>query len=319
MRKIYYMRKMLLAMFLLPVLLISQTKCKLRIYTEIENYYLYIDDKLLGQNIKAIDTMSCEDHYIKVVYDNVIVFSEILSFKENESKSILIKKTKEVDEKLLKSKAKQIEEYKREKVDIMISKKYITTTDVNLQHYTYNPLFPNYYSLNYSGATFGQNITSTEEISDWFFVKGGNIKLSELEFIKMHNKFTSNVIYLKNVQDKINNIDEKNKLIAKKNKKKTYIMNFGIFIFVVGTIMFLWGLIEVLIPLLLTTDTAMNVFFIGLAGFLIGMPFTFIKLLPLISYPDHYLSLEDAMKMKDEYNSKLKEKLGLPQDFDVVK
>jgi len=32
-----------------------------------------------------------------------------------------------------------------------------------------------------------------------------------------------------------------------------------------------------------------------------------------------YLSLKEAMKMKDEYNSKLKEKLGLPQDFDVIK
>jgi hypothetical protein len=313
------MKKMLSALLMLPVILISQTKCKLRIYTEIEDYYLYIDDKLLGQNIKAIDTMSCEDHYIKVVYDNVIVFSEILSFKENESKSILIKKTKEVEEKLLKSKTEQIKEYKREKVDIMISKKYVTTTDVNLQHYTYNPLFPNYYSLNYSGATFGQNVTSTQEISDWFLVKGGNIKITELEFIKMHNKFTSNVIYLKNVQDKINNIDEQNKIIAKKNKKRNTIMGFGAFIFLIGSLMLVWGLIEILVPLFLTTDTAINVSFVGLIGFLIGLPFAFIKPLPLVPYPEHYLSLEEAMKMKDEYNSKLKEKLGLPQDFDVIK
>jgi hypothetical protein len=135
----------------------------------------------------------------------------------------------------------------------------------------------------------------------------------------MHNKFTSNVIYLKNVQDKINNIDEQNKIIAKKNKKRNTIMGFGAFIFLIGSLMLVWGLIEILVPLFLTTDTAINVSFVGLIGFLIGLPFAFIKPLPLVPYPEHYLSLEEAMKMKDEYNSKLKEKLGLPQDFDVIK
>lgn len=93
----------------------------------------------------------------------------------------------------------------------------------------------------------------------------------------MHNKLTSNIIYLKNVQDKINNIDQQNKIIAKKNKKRNTIIGFGGFIFLIGTLMFVWGLIEILVPLFLTTDTAINVFLVGLIGFLIGLPFTFIN------------------------------------------
>ncbi|GIV27770.1 MAG: hypothetical protein KatS3mg027_1584 [Bacteroidia bacterium] len=313
------MKKFFLIIVLFSNALLAQQKCKLRIYTEIDNYYLYIDNKLIGKNIDAIDTISCEDHYIKVMFDNVIVFSEILSFKENESKSILIKKTKEVEEKLLKSKAEEIEQYKREKVEVMISKKYITTTDVNLQHYSYNPMFPNYYSLNYAGATFGQNITSTQEITDWFFVKGGSVKLNELDFIKLHSQYTSNIIYLNQVSNQIKQIDDQNKIIEKKNKKKSMWMNFGGIVFLIGTLLMAWGFIEILVPLFLTSDTAINVFFFGLGGFLIGMPFTFMKTLPYLTYPEHFLKLEDAMKMKDEYNAKLKEKLGLPKDFDVIK
>lgn len=299
--------------------LLAQQRCKLRIYTEIDDYYLYIDNHLLGKNVSAIDTLSCEDHYIKVTYDNVVVFSEILTFKENESKSILIKKTKEVEEKLLKSKADEIEKYKREKVDVMISKQYVTTTDVNLQHYSYNPMFPNYYSLNYSGATFGESVTTTQEISDWFFAKGGAVKLKEIEFIKLHNTLTSNIVYLQNVNEKVKQIDEENKKIEKKNKKKSMWMNLGGTLFLFGILFMVWGFIEILVPIFLTTDTAVNVFFFGLGGFLVGMPFTFMKLLPYVSYPDHFISLEDAIKMKDEYNAKLKENLGLPKDFDVLK
>ncbi len=45
------MKGILLMLTLTGTALLAQQRCKLRIYTEINNYYLYIDNQLLGKKI----------------------------------------------------------------------------------------------------------------------------------------------------------------------------------------------------------------------------------------------------------------------------
>lgn len=49
--------------------------CSLYIYSEFDNYKVYIDDIFKGSNLKKIDSITCTEHYIKIMYEDVNVFS----------------------------------------------------------------------------------------------------------------------------------------------------------------------------------------------------------------------------------------------------
>lgn len=292
-------------------------KCALYIYSEFDNYNVYIDDALIGTNIKKIDSIDCGEHYIKITYQDIIVFGEILQFNEHQLKKILIKKTKEIEEKLLSSKSKELAEYRRKKISIGINKQYITTTDVQLNQYAYKPLFGNYYGLNYSGNISGvQFSVSEEKITDWFFVEGGYIKMSDYDFIKNYCELTKNCSDYQKSQQLKENILQQNEKIERINKKRKFWSGlFGI-LFIIGMLMFVWGFIEILVPLFLNSEFALQIFFVGLGMFLIGLFGLGIKVKPYQSFPDKLLSLKDALKMIDDYNAALKKQLDLPDNVD---
>lgn len=286
--------------------------CKLYIYSEFDNYSLYIDNKYIGDNVKEKDSIECNEHYIKITYQDVIVFSEIIKFNENEIKKILIKKTKEVEEKLLSSKTKEVSEYRRRKISLGIEKKYITTTNVNLDQYTFKPLFGNYYGLNYSGKISGIQFSESEEkITDWFFTESGITKLTDIEFFEKYCKLTKKCgLY----QFEMKRLEEHFKKIDKINKKRTFWMNFFAILSLIGGISLFWGIIEYIIPIFLTSGSADNLVFFGIIALVIGV----LGILPIkiepYSSPPRLISLKEALKMIDEYNAALKKELNLPEN-----
>lgn len=292
--------------------------CSLYIYSEFDNYKVYIDDIFKGSNLKKIDSITCTEHYIKIMYEDVNVFSEILNFKSNEVKKILIKKTKEIEEKFLATKTKEIQEYRRRKISIGVNKKYITTTEVALNKYDFKPLFGNYYGLNYSGNISGVQFSESEEkITDWFFIEGGYIKLDDETFLKNYCNLTNNCSMYNQTQEDKKKVDEYNKNISKINKKRNTLIGIFAFFWTIGVLSFVWGFIEVLVPMFLDADMAMNLF---VGGLIISVAFLFplvgIRLKSYQSYREKWVDLKDALKLIDEYNSALKKQLNLPENID---
>ncbi|GAB4202989.1 MAG: hypothetical protein Fur0023_09490 [Bacteroidia bacterium] len=316
-----HMKKSLIFVSLLLIQLIvfaQQNSCKLYLYSEFDNYDLYIDDVFKGKNVKSIDSMECGEHYVKVIYEDIVVFSEIISFGNNELKKLLLKKTKDVEEKILSAKSKEIAEYRRKKISIGIDKKYITTTNVALNQYTYKPLYGNYYGLNYSGNISGIQFSESEEkITDWFFVEGGYVRMSDYEFIANYCQLTGNCEKYMDIQKRKEYIDAENKKIEKINKRRMMWSGILAVVFVFGFLSLLWGFLELLVPLILNdVDMAINIFIGGLVFTLIGLFGLGIKFKHLMSLPDKLLSLREALKMIDEYNLLLKKKLNLPESVD---
>lgn len=243
---------------------------------------------------------------------------EILNFKSNEVKKILIKKTKEIEEKFLATKTKEIQEYRRRKISIGVNKKYITTTEVALNKYDFKPLFGNYYGLNYSGNISGVQFSESEEkITDWFFIEGGYIKLDDETFLKNYCNLTNNCSMYNQIQDDKKKVDEYNKNISKINKKRKTLIGIFAFFWTIGVLSFVWGFIEVLVPMFLDADMAMNLF---VGGLIISVAFLFplvgIRLKSYQSYREKWVDLKDALKLIDEYNSALKKQLNLPENID---
>lgn len=296
----------------------QEKRCSLQIYSEIDSYSLFIDDVLKGENIRRIDSLECGEHYVKITHQNVIVFSEIIQFESNQVKKILIRKNKELEEKLLSSKTKEIAEYKRRKISIGLNKKYITTTDVQLNQYTYKPLFGNYYGLNYSGSINGVQFSISEEkITDWFFIEGGYIKMTDADFIKNYCELTKNSTHYQNLQQIMKNIEKENERIEKNNKRKIMWTNIFLIMFAFGSLLSIFGFLELIIPLFINdTNIALNVLIVGLIMLLLGLIGMGIKPKSYKQLPEKLLSLKESLKMIDEYNSALKKQLNLPENID---
>jgi hypothetical protein len=52
----------------------------LKIFSELPNSKVYIDDKMQGVNVKQINDIPVGSHYVKVMYDNIVAYGEVLDF-----------------------------------------------------------------------------------------------------------------------------------------------------------------------------------------------------------------------------------------------
>jgi len=90
----------------------------LKVFSEIESIEVYLDDILQDNSKSSIDSVSAGTHYLKIEKNKVIIFSEIIEIKENQTVSVLLKNSPEIQKKLLSSKSEQIEIYEKDRLTI---------------------------------------------------------------------------------------------------------------------------------------------------------------------------------------------------------
>lgn len=278
--------------------LFSQTKTgTLKIFSELDGVTVYLDENKQTANIREIPDIPIGTHYLKVLLGTASVYSEMVEIKEGVVTSILIKNTGQVAEKIMESKVKEIEEYNNKKIDILFSSNSVSQTQSR------STLFPGYYG--YWGAS--NSITSTTQISDFKIIQGGVKEISDLSFARLVDN-----------QQIINQYAADVSSDKKSSRTMTIIGLVGVVAlapFIIdacakepfmpgheigsGLPNWEWGAIIgtgaiAVIGLGASTSTATQV-------------------------QDHYYSVDGAAKEAQDYNRKLKEKLGLPESYDMNK
>ena len=126
--------KLLLAfVFVLSILPALAQKGTIKIFSEIENVEVFLDEEFIGFDIKTIDSVAIGSHYLKLIKDSIAIYGEVVNVNENAVTTILIKNTKEIQNKLLQDKADIIKQYKEQRLDVLISTRYITETSTESQ------------------------------------------------------------------------------------------------------------------------------------------------------------------------------------------
>lgn len=275
-----------------PVVTINKPqKGSIKIYSELTGVNIYLDNLYRGTDIVNIDSISSGSHYLKATKDDVNIYGNLETITGGEVTTVLINNTKEVKEKLLSGKYKEQEEYKSEKIDIMIDTKYITESSGTTK---------SYYYPGYGSALLGFAKTNSTAVTyssmDWFVTEGGNKKITEYEFATLTNN-----------QKVINEI-------IKQNKRAKTLASVGAGFLLPGLVALLLGGYGVIVKpdLIHNRDVNIGLFAAGLGVGLIG----FVILHSSQWAPNHYYDFDTAVADAKLYNQNLKKKLGLPEDFE---
>ena len=267
-------------------------KGTVKIFSELKGISVYLDEEFKGVEITTIDSVSIGSHYLKITKDNIIVFGELIEVKSLETTTVLLKDTKEVQDKLLASKYNEQQEYKSKKMDVMLSTSYVTeTTGQSNSIY-----FPGYYSV--VGASKSNSISVTTSVTDWFFVKGQS-KISEYEFAKLVNN--QNLVDMYNIYN------------AKQNKTSNALMGVGAIIGVAGFSSLLIGLLNKN-GKYISTDANIALIVSGIVAELFG--YALVSVADKSTPMARQYSIENAIKEVNTYNLNLKKSLGLPQEYE---
>ncbi len=300
-------------------------KGTLKVFSELKGVNIYLDDEFKGTDVSTFDSVPAGSHYVKAVKDDVIVFGELVTVNVNQTTTLLIKDTKEVQDKLLAKKYKEQETYRSRKLDILQDTKLVTTTTGNTQinEKTKSLYFPGYYSVLGGSSTSGNvatnSTTVTKTETSWFIIRG-NQKIDFKEFALL----TNNTLYFDNLNDFQSKLAEYEVLKKQKPKWKvdwTPVFVGGVFIGL-GALFYDPAvnpfdeetptgkqLVKVLCVSSILTGTV--AFFAGL--------FNHVK--PNPAYPTFInpITMDTAIRDAKEYNRKLKIELGLPEDFEPQK
>jgi len=285
---------LILGLVLLSLSLSGQTKTgTLKVFSELQDIVVYLDENRQGENIQQINDIPVGTHYLKVMKDGVSVFGELIEIKENTVTTILIKNTGQVQEKILDSKANERQEYQNSKLDILLTSGSVTTTQGA------STLFPGYYS--YWG--YSKSVSQTSEVTDWKVIQGGVKQISEYQMANL----TGNAEILK--------------AMAKDQTMQTKMASTGAIIFLSSLVVGGVVLADIFTkkPFLhpdnvSAPDWEYGVASVGILGCVIGYGVTMAS---DKHYPAHYYRVDDAAKEAQDYNKKLKKKLGLPENFDT--
>ena len=140
-----------------------------------------------GEDIRQINGVPAGSHYLKVLKDGVSVFGEIVTITENNVTTVLVKNDGQVEEKILNTKVAEQENYKNNKLDVILSSGSQTVTKGS------STLFPGYYS--YWG--YSNSVSTTVGTTDWKIIQGGVKEISESNFASIvENKDLANKIDL---------------------------------------------------------------------------------------------------------------------------
>ncbi len=163
---------------------------------------------------------------------------------------------------------------------VNVSSSY-STTDINSDYYRFNR---NYQSENTSITTSTQNKAEQKELTEWYIYKGGVDQISDLEFLDLVG---DRALY-----DQVKERDD-----YRRGWRRAGWGSIGVgLIAMIGGAALGSGQPTILGGALVTT-----------AGFFISA---------FSAAPDHYIKSSYALNKIDEYNIKLKQKLGLPLNFE---
>lgn len=324
--KITFNRKFNFVFILLFVCLSGYSqKGNLRIFSELKGVNVYLDEVFKGTDINSIDSVETGNHYLKVVKDDVIAFGELVVVKPNETTTILVKETKEIQDKLLAKKYNEQEIYRSKKLDVLLDTKYVTETTGNTQinEKTKSLYFPGYYSVLGSAKTTGDVTTNSKTVTktetSWFITRG-NQKITHDEFAML----TNNTDYFEKASIYNKEVEKYEQLKLEKPKWKIDATPL-----IIGTVFAAGGYLmydknvnpfddnapdgKVLVNVL-----GGSLMLTGAIAFFSGL-FHHQKVsnpVPVFISP---ITMDDAIRDSKEYNRKLKIELGLPENYEPQK
>jgi len=303
----------------------SAQKGSIKIFSELKGVNVYFDESFKGTDINSIDSVVTGNHYLKIVKDEVIVFGELVVVKPCETSTVLIKETKEVQDKLLARKYKEQEIYRSKKLDVLQDTKLVTETTGNTQinEKTKSLFFPGYYSVLGGSSSTGNvatnSTTVTKSETSWFIIRG-NQRISHDEFAQL----TNNPEYVEKANQYKKDMEKYEQI---KNQRPKWKINATPLI--IGAIFAGGGY--------LLYDPTVNIFdenapdgkiivnalgassmLVGSIAFLAGL---FHHERPNNPVPYFYspITMDDAIRDSKEYNRKLKLELGLPESYEPQK
>ena len=270
-------------------------KGTVKIFSELKPIKVYLNEEFKGDDIITLDSVSPGSHYLKITKDEIIIYGELIQVKAGEVTTVLIKDSKENKDKLLQSKFKEIQEYKDNRLEVLMSTNYVTST-TGVTKSTY---YPGYYVA--SGVSRTSIQSSTTAVADWFVTKGGVKKLGEPEFARL-----------------VNNQDALQRYESDVKGHKSYVnsrFNTGC----IGGGIFLGGGATFLILSVKDKDNKKPGYLVGSALCLL-FAYGFINVMDddgKYVWQSHYMTVEDAVKYANAYNQNLKKRLGLPENFEL--
>ena len=265
----------------------------LNIFSEFAGTTIYLDDLKQGEDVKVVNAVPAGNHYLKVMKDGVSIFGELIAINPGQTTTVLIKNEGQVAEKIMESKSNEREEYQAKKIDVIFTTNSVSTTQGA------STLFPGFYG--YYG--YSSSVTNTSQISDFKIIQGGVKEIGDLG--------------LADLAENQNILNQYARISKSVNRQLS-----------IGLGMFLGGLLiggPVLVDILVdkpflhpdgtnAPDWEIGVATAGIISCTIGYAVT---MGADKRYPKHYYDVEGAAKDAREYNRKLKDKLGLPEGYDV--
>ena len=266
-----------------------------RIYNEVKGVTIYIDEINRGVDVTEVTSLSAGKHYIKAMKDGVAIYSDLFEVKEGEQTVLLIKNSAEVQKQILQGKSEEIEKYRANKLDIVVSKKYITQTQSTSQ----SILFPDYYSVLAYGKSNSTSVTT--EAKEWKIVYGGSQELTVLGLANTVGNENLRAEVLKN---------------RKKGSDTQCAGISGLSFAIVSSIVIFTDILtgSEIIP---NNDTGTIIEATVIAVALVAGVVGWIMIDEgAKAYYKHSLTLEEAIKQANAYNKNLKAQLSLPPDFE---
>jgi hypothetical protein len=265
----------------------------LNIFSEFTGTTIYLDDIKQGEDVKTVNGIPAGNHYLKIIKDGVSIFGELVTISPGQATTVLVKNSGQVAEKILESKSQEREEYQAKKVDVIYTSNSVSTTQGA------STLFPGYYGW----YGYSSSVTNTSQVSDFKILQGGVKEIGDIGL--------ANLVQNQQVINRYATI----------NKSVTRQTNIGVGMFLGALLIGGPVLIDMLVekPFLHPDGTTAPDWEIGVAtaGIVSGTIGYALAMGADKKYPRHYYSVDAAAKDAQEHNRKLKEKLGLPESYDV--
>lgn len=266
----------------------ASTTGTLKIFSETKGIKVYIDEELKGTDVIEVRNLEPGAHYVKIVKDDTILYSELVTVGAGATSAVLLKTKAESKEQALDTLYKEQQQYKQEKLDIMLSKTYQTVGS----SYSDSMYFPGYYFA--TGSEWTTSKSTAYEITDWKIIKGGVQQISDSEFANL--------------------VGDKATLASMNKDWEDYnnLMNWGAGIALVGVIMVLAGGAVAFGENSAAAEGGAVLFAVGCLPAIVGL-----GMLSKNPPSGHYVNPGTAAKQAFEYNQSLKKKLGLPESYEA--
>jgi len=290
---------LLIVVLLLSSFSLMAQKGTIKIFYELKGVSVYLNDELKGIDVGTLDSVTIGNHYLKVTKDNIIVFGEIVTVSANAVTTILIKKNKDLQEKIIAGKTDELHQYESQRLDVMLSTKYVTETNSKSNSVYY----PGFFSTTI-GQSKTNSVTTTIPVTDWFITQGGTRKISQREFARITN-----------YQPFFEQAEKIKQDVEKHNKK---IVRGGLIAAALGLATIAAGIFVVHPKVDWNSENNFNW---GAGGEIMCYTTGGLALIGVASLKkelpyDPILSMETIQGQAYIYNQNLKKKLGIPEDYE---